>query len=403
VSKKKILLVTQNFFPEFFKSNDIAFELVNKGFEVDVLTGIPNYPKGVYYKGFSIFKKRLERINGAKVYRAFQTPRGRKGSNIGLSLNYITFAFSASLWAIYFSITKKYDSIIIHLVSPITQAIPALIYNFFRKTPIFTWVLDIWPDSAILGGNIKNKTIIRVLDDIVRLVYNKSSKILISSPQFNELILEKGDYKDKIVSFPNWSDDLLKMPNVDIPTLPNGFIIMMAGNLGVAQNLDAVLNAVLELKEYDSIKWVIVGDGSKKKWIEEFVAKHSLENSVYIMGSYPFEMMPSFYKSADTMLLSLKADFPHINAVIPARLQSYMAASKPVLAMATGASADLIRESDCGFVVDPDDYKSLVKCIREKVLPNKVNFESMGKNGRMYYEKHYTKEKCLSHLKELIS
>jgi len=121
------------------------------------------------------------------------------------------------------------------------------------------------------------------------------------------------------------------------------------------------------------------------------------------MGSYPFEMMPSFYKSADTMLLSLKADFPHINAVIPARLQSYMAASKPVLAMATGASADLIRESDCGFVVDPDDYKSLVKVYQRKVLPNKVNFESMGKNGRMYYEKHYTKEKCLSHLKELIS
>lgn len=402
MSKKKVLLVSQNFYPEFFKSNDIAFELVKKGFEVDVLTGIPNYPQGEYYKGYGLFKKRIETVNGVKIYRVFQFPRGKKGGNLGLSLNYVSFMISGVFWALYLSIFKSYDSVLIHLVSPITQAIPAIVIKIFRKTPIYSWVLDIWPDSAVLGGGINNRSIIGILDCIVKFTYNKSDKILISSKSFKDLILQKGEYKDKIVYFPNWSEDLLNMPKVEIPALPDGFIIMMAGNLGVAQTLDAVMNAALELKDNDNIKWVLIGDGSRKQWVEEFVKKHSLENSVYIMGRYPFEMMPSFYKNANAMLLTLKADYPHINAVVPARLQSYMAASRPVLAMASGASADVIKESDCGYVVDPEDYKSLVSIIKEKVLTDKLGFELKGANGRKFFEKHYRKEKCLSNLVDII-
>jgi len=403
VSKKKVLLVSQNFYPEFFKSNDIAFELAKKGFDVDVLTGIPNYPQGEYYKGYGLFKKRKETVNGVKVYRVFQFPRGKKGGNLGLSLNYVSFVISGFFWALYLSIFKNYNSIIIHLVSPITQAIPAIVIKSFRKTPIYSWVLDIWPDSAVLGGGINNKSIIGVLDFIVKFVYNKSDKILISSKPFKDLILQKGDYEDKIIYFPNWSEDFLNMPRVEIPTLPDGFIIMMAGNLGVAQTLDAVMNAALELKEDDSIKWVLIGDGSHKQRVEDFVEKHGLEDSVFLLGRYPFEMMPSFYQKANAMLLTLKADYPHINAVVPARLQSYMAASRPVLAMASGASADIIKESDSGYVVDSEDYNSLVEVIKNKVLTDMEGFELKGANGRKYYDKHYTKENCLSNLIDIIS
>src|SRR5690554_4329474 len=151
--KEKILLVTQNFYPENFKSNDIAFELVKKGYEVDVLTSIPNYHEGRYYKGYGIFSKRVQRIDRVKIYRALQTPRGKKASSIGLSLNYLTYAFFASIWAFFFALFKrKYHSVIVHQTSPITQAYPGIVVSKVLKVPLYMWVLDIWPDAMISGG-----------------------------------------------------------------------------------------------------------------------------------------------------------------------------------------------------------------------------------------------------------
>ena len=146
----RVLIVTQNFFPENFKSNDIAFELAKREHDVSVLTAIPNYPDGVYYKGFGLFKRRIETIDGVKIYRAFLTPRGQKPSSRSLSLNYLTYVFFATLWVLfYFAWKKRYDAIIVHQTSPITQAIPAIILKKLRRTPVYTWVLDIWPDSAM--------------------------------------------------------------------------------------------------------------------------------------------------------------------------------------------------------------------------------------------------------------
>lgn len=401
--KKRVLLVTQYFYPESFKSNDIAFELVKRGYEVDALVSIPNYPQGKYYKGYGLFQKRIERINGVKVYRAFQTPRGRKASGLGLSLNYLTYAFFASIWALFFSLFKrKYHSIIVFQTSPITQALPAVVLARLRKVPMYLWVQDLWPEAIISGGNIKNKTILSFMDKVVKLIYTKSDKILISSKRMSESILSKGDFKNKILYYPNWAEKIFENPTYkNTPSLPNGYIIMFAGNLGSAQDLESVMKAALILKDTE-VKWVFIGDGSKKAWIEEFVEKNSLQNNVFLLGRYPIELMPSFYKQADALLLTLRSKFPHLKMIVPSKLQTYMTSGKPIIGMIDGGAADLIEEAVCGLSVNAGDYKALAELIIDKVLQNKDEFAKKGENGRIYFEKNFTLDGCINNLITII-
>ena len=399
---KRILLVTQYFYPELFRSNDIAFELARRGYKVDVLASIPNYPKGKYFDGYGVFRKRKEVVNKVRIYRVFQTPRGKVHSGVKLALNYLTYAFFGSLWALCFAIFKrKYDAIVVHQTSPITQAIPAIIISRLTKTPVYTWVLDIWPDAMRSGGGIKNEKIIGVIDNLTQWVYRKSCKILISSKDFRELVNRKADYNDKIVYFPNWCDDMQAMSLCEIPQLPQGFRIMMAGNIGTAQDIKTVMKAVLLLKDNQNIQWIFVGDGSEKVYIEEYVLSNNITN-VTLTGKRPFSEMPSYFKEADVMLLTLRAEFPHLKAVVPARLQSYMSAGKPIVGMVNGGSVAVINESECGLCARAGDYQSLARNI-EALSHDRERIIEMGENARKFYESNFTTEQCISNLEKIIS
>lgn len=398
----RILLVTQYFYPENFKSNDIASELVKRGHQVDALVGIPNYPEGKYFKGYGIFKKRHEIVAGVNVYRVFQTPRGKGGWR--LPINYFSYVVSGCFWILFKFVWKKYDCIICHETSPIFQAYPGILLKKLRNIPFFMWVLDIWPDAMRSGGGIKNKKIIAWAERRVKGIYKNCDKILISSKRFTESILPKGDFANKIVYFPNWSEDMLAMDqNYNIPSLPDGFKIMVAGNLGKSQNLDAVAEAMLALKDTPEVKWLFVGDGSRKQWLDEFIKENGLEETAFTYGRYPFAAMPAFYKAADAMLVTLRSGFPHLGMVVPARLQSYMSAGKPVLAMIGPGGADIINEADCGYAVPAGDACSLVKIIKEKVLTDKVAYEKKGMNGRTYFERNYQLNDCIDHLEDIIN
>lgn len=399
----RVLLVTQYFYPENFKSNDIAFELVKRGYKMDVLTGIPNYPKGSYYNGFGLFHKRVEIVNGVKIFRALQISRGQN-KKWRLTLNYLSFAFFASIWSLFLSLIKHYNCVIVHAPSPITQGLPAVLVKKIQRIPLYLWVLDLWPEAIQSGGGIHNNQIVSIVDKVVKLIYNNSDKILISSEAFESPISSKGDYKRNIEYFPNWSEDLLLMSqDYPIPELPNGFIIMIAGNLGISQDLGAVLQVAMEMKDDKNIKWVIIGDGSKKKWLDDSIIAHNLQETVFTLGRFPLEAMPSFFKMANAMLLTLSGEYPDLKMVVPARLQSYMAAGRPVLAMIDGAGADLITKANCGYVVNSGNFSSLAKIIREKVLTNLKSFEELGHNGRNYFEKYFQKNNCIDHLCEIIN
>lgn len=401
---KRVLLVAQNFYPEFFKSNDIASELVTRGYDVDVLTGIPNYPEGVFPKGYGVFKRRIDDYKGAKVYRVFQIPRGRRATGVRLAINYLSFAFCSTFWVLFFFLfKKKYDAIIIHQTSPVTQAWPGILLGKLRRIPIYTWVLDIWPDSVLATIHSDNALIKKPLDWFTNWMYRNSTKILISSPGFKELVNRNGDYSDKIVYFPNWSDDIGSMPAKDISLNLNGFVIMLAGNISHAQGISDTVKAIEELRGYSDIYWVFVGGGAEQQWLKNYVVSNSLENNVFVVGRYPFEYMSAFYAKANVMLLTLThTTYPHLNATIPARLQSYMSAGKPIVGMAGDGVKTLINDNNCGLMANAGDYKSFANNILW-LRDNPSQLEEMGKNARSTYEKQYTLKYCIDNLEAIIS
>ena len=400
----KILLVTQYFYPENFKSNDIAFELAKRGYDVTVLTGLPNYPKGKIYKGYGIFKKRKETVNGVKIIRTLVIPTG-KGGGMMLALNYISWAVIASFRAFFLALNKKFDTVIVHETSPITQGFPALVIKKIQSIPIYFWVLDLWPESLQSAGGINNRYVLDFFTAVTRLMYRKSDKILISSRGFRQSILEKGDFADKLIYFPNWAEDIFsninKSENLSLPELPNGFRIIFAGNIGEAQDFEHVMKAALLLKENKSIKFILIGDGRKKLWVDNFINKNNLNDTVYAIGRFPIETMPYFFSKADVMLLSLKDDYI-FSLTAPAKLQAYMAAKKPVVAMINGEARNLIAESGCGLSVPACDSKGLADNILELQAMHPDKLKNMGLSGFNYYKKYFTKDICITNLENIL-
>lgn len=402
---KRVLVVTQYIYPENFKSNELVFELAKRGYHVDVLTGIPNYPEGVYFKGYGLFKKRIEKKDGVNFYRCWQSPRGRKASGVGLALNYITFVMSATLWVFFYFLWKKrYDAIITHEPSPITQLIPACLLGMMRKVPVYSWIMDIWPDAmknSVSPGLYKK--VAPILTAVTEWTYRHSDKILITSKGFEELICRNADYHDKIVYYPNWSVDMsVGADKFDTPKLPDGFKIILAGNLGEAQDLDHIGEAMKLVHDLKEVKWIFVGDGSWKKWLDDFIAENHLEDTAVTLGRFPGSAMPAFFKQADAMLVTLRGGFIDLDMTVPARVQSYMSAGRPILAMIGQGTVDLVNEGDCGYAVGPSDYRALADIIRNKVLTDREGFEKKGLNGRKMFEEQFTLEKCINHLEEII-
>lgn len=399
----KILIVTQYFYPENFKSNDLAFEMQNRGHDVTVLTGLPNYPEGEIFEGYGIFKNRKQVINGVKIIRSILLPRG-KGSGIRLFANYYSFAFFASIKAFFLGLNNRFDAVIVHEPSPITQYYPALLINKIWKTPVYFWVMDLWPESLSIAGGVKNKFVLNYYTNVIKKFYKNAEKILITSKGFRGAINEKGNFDDKIVYFPNWAEDAISEGNKNfpIPELPEGFKVMFAGNIGEAQDLDSIMKAALELKDKKHIQFILVGDGRKMPFVKDFVDHNNLNDTISIMGRFPVEAMSSFFDKADVMLVTLKDD-PIFNLTVPAKLQAYMSASKPIVAMLNGEGSENIIDAECGFTVPAGDYVGLSETILKASSLSADELRVVGENSRAYYERYFKMSACISNLESIIS
>ncbi len=403
--QKRVLLVTQYIYPETFKSSELAFELAKRGYKIDVLCGIPNYPEGHYPKGYGILSKRIEKKDGVTFFRCFQTPRKLLPGFIGMSVNYITFVISATLWVFFYFVWKKhYDAIITHEPSPITQLIPAIVLGKIRNVKVYSWIMDIWPDSVVssMGESKISRIMNRILNAVTNWTYRGSDKLLITSKGMADLINRSADYSDKIIYFPNWSDDLKAMPIEKIPSLPEGYKIMMAGNISDGLGIESLLSLLEKMKDVSEVKFILVGGGNLQQQMANECKKKGLDN-VFFLGKQSYSKMPSFYEKADAMLLTLKAAaFPHLDVTVPARLQGYMAGGKPVLAMIGKGASDLIREANCGYAVSAGDYNGLAAYIKDTVLNNRDAFAKKGKNGRKYFEQHFMKGECITNLEKIM-
>ena len=398
-----ILIVSQYFWPENFRITDLALELIKRKHHVTVLTGQPNYPIGKFFKGYSAFSNWVEHFNGIKILRMPIVPRG-SCNNFMLILNYLSFAISGSIRAIL--IPKKYDAIIALNYSPITAVYPAIIYKLKKKVKLLLWVHDLWPESVRSASNIKSDLVDQLLLKIVKSVYSNSDKILISSNGFMQSIIAKGIEESKVIYMPNWAEDIFEdASTVDrnkyLATIPKGFIVMFAGNIGDAQDFDSIIKAAEITKKENEIKWVIIGDGRNIDYVKQKLIKEGLEDTIFLLGRYPLSEMPSFFIHADIMLFSLKDELI-FSLTIPGKLQSYMAFGKPIAAMINGEGANIISESHSGFVCNAGDYKQLADNILTAYYMPSNELEKLGENGYKYYKMNFNKKYLIDEFENII-
>lgn len=400
--KKRILFVCQYFYPETFRGNDVAFHLAEEGHDVHVVTGIPNYPAGKYYPGYGVFKKRHEVIRGVKVTRVPIVPRG-EDNKIMLMLNYFSYFIVAGIWMLFHAIRHKYDMVFCQQLSPVMMSAPAILYKKLRKVPLYTWVLDLWPESLTAAGGVNNKHILSFFDMFVKSEYKHSNIIFTSSRSFEKSILSYGEYKDKIVYFPQWSDGTSLTPDkaIMLPEIPSGFVVMFAGAVGEAHGMECNMQAALLTKKYKDIHWVIVGDGRRLDWVQSFIKDNDLSDTVHTLGRFPSETMPMFFEKADVMLVSL-TDSPLFNMYAPAKISSYMAASRPIIAALNGEGGEVVKDAECGWSVKAGDSEGLAKLVIELSTTDKIILQEKGANGLKYYNTYFEKEKSLRKLDEII-
>lgn len=401
---KNILIISPHFYPNDFKCNDVAFELVRHGHAVTVLTDIPNYPKGKFFDGYGYFKKRYENINGVRVIRTGVIPRGN-GSGLMIALNYISFLCTAFFRAFFMGLFRQYDTIIVHQLSPVTVGIPAaVIKKMQKKAKLLFWVLDLWPESLQEAGGINNKYILGTFEWVAKFCYRNSDKILISSKGFKKSICEKGDFADKIVYFPNWAEASLS-GNLDyiIPELSEGFKVMFAGNIGKAQDFEHTLEAakILHDRGEKNIHFVLVGDGRMRTWVEEYIIANQLKDTVHWVGRHPLEAMGKFFACADVMYLALK-DSIIFNLTCPAKLQAYMSAGKPVLAMINGEGRQIIEEAGCGLSVPAGASLELANAVSAMRKMSREELMLMGQRGQEYCKRNFSFEDNMNTLIGII-
>ena len=402
MAQKRVLLVTQYFQPENFKCNDIAFELQRRGYEVTVLTAIPNYPQGKFFEGYDLFKRRTEVVEGVKVIRGFVVPRG-KGGKIGLSLNYLSYLVSSCLIALYLSLRYRYDAVFVHQVSPVTIGVAATLVKRLQRIPMYFWVLDLWPESLTAAIGLRNKYILGFFSKMVQWFYRHSDKILISSKGFEKSICSKGDFADKIIYFPNWIDSALTTTTeVVTPEVPEGFVAMFTGNIGASQDFDTILSAAEQLKKYSDIHIVIVGNGRDRERVESEIIKRELSDTVHCVGSYPLEAMPATFAKADVLFAALK-DEPIFALTVPAKIQAYMSAGKPIVTMINGEAKELVESVGCGVAVNAGDAAGFAEAIVALRQMSDKECADMGAKGKAFAGKHFNFKLQMNLLEDILN
>ena len=399
----KILVVSQYFWPENFRINELCEEFIKLGHNVTVLTGLPNYPKGEIYKNFKQNRGEFNRYKGVKIVRVPIFPRGK--NKLNLALNYFSF-LTNSIFIGYFKLKKKdFDIVFTFQLSPVTVGITSIFFSSIYKCPHVLWILDLWPDTLIALNIIKRKWQIKIFTFLVNWIYCRSDKILTQSESIRKEIKKYLPDKDKTHYFPSWSEsDLFKKESKPAPEIINKkiFTLLFAGNIGEAQDFPSILKAVKLLKDSRTkFRIIIIGDGSKKTWLKKEIHNLKINQYFEILESYPLNRMPSFFKHADALIVSL-LDKNVFNNTIPGKIQFYLTSGIPIIGMISGEGAKVIRESNSGFVCDSGDYKSFSKIIYKVINLDKKKLKNIGRNGKVFATEEFSKTILIKKLENIF-
>ena len=401
--KKNILVVSQHFYPEKFRINDICKEWTKKGHAVTVITGIPNYPKGSFYPGYSRKERKIETWNGVNIVRLNIFSRGK--SRIKLFINYLSFVFSGFFWSKRTKILA--DIVFIFETSPIIQALPGIWYSKRKKIPAFLYVTDLWPETLTAMTGIKNKFLLKPLNLIINYIYKNSSRIFTSSKSFINSISKRNVPKKKIEYWPQYAEDLYyektKLKEFDfLLEIKNSFKIVFAGNVGYAQGLSIIISVLGELIEKGySVNFIIVGQGSYLSKLKDIILQNNFSKYFTFIKPQPARMIPNIFSYCDASLISLKKN-DVFSMTIPSKLQSCMASGIPIIVSADGEIQKIIYESKSGVYSDSEDSKMLTKNIIKLIKMTKNERNLMGKNGIIYSKKNFNKNLILNRMDKLM-
>ena len=397
----RILIVSQYFWPEGFRINEVVRSLVEKGVEVDVLTGKPNYPEGAVFNGYRAGGCQVESWAGATVYRVPLFPRGARGA-LRLALNYLSFVASGLMFGPWLLRKRQYDVVFVYGLSPILLAIPAIFLAWIKRRKLIVWVQDLWPESLSATGYVRNARVLRAVEWVVRWIYRHTDLLLVQSRAFEAPVAALAPGKP-IAYYPNSVDATFAEPPSpdvalpDVPALDEGFAVVFAGNVGAGQAVEVMVEAAALLKDVPAIRFIVFGQGSRWDWMREQVQSRGLSN-LHLPGRFPVNTMPGLMQKAGALLVTL-ADEPIFAMTVPNKVQAYMAAGRPILACLNGEGARLVaEEAQAGLSVPAQDAKALAAAILQLYQMPAEDRARLGANGRRYFKANFDHDKLVDEL-----
>ena len=393
-------MVSQYFWPENFRINEVVRSLVEKGVEVDVLTGKPNYPEGNIFSGYRAWGCAKECWSGAAVYRVPLFPRGAR-SSLRLALNYLSFVVAGLAWGPWLLRRRQYDVVFVYGLSPILLAVPAVFLTWLKRRKLIVWVQDLWPESLSATGYVRNGKVLRAVESVVRWIYRHTDLLLVQSRAFEAPVSALAPGKP-VVYYPNSVDAMFADPAAvdvvlpDVPALDEGFAVVFAGNVGAGQAVEVIVEAAELLRDVPQIRFIVFGQGSRWDWMREQVQARSLTN-LHLPGRFPMDTMPGLMHKAGALLVTL-ADEPIFAMTVPNKVQAYLAAGRPILACLNGEGARLVMEAQAGLGVAAQDPRALADAVLYLFKMPQEEREQMGLCGQRYYKANFDHEKLVEQL-----
>lgn len=399
----RVLVVSQYFWPENFRINDLVAEFGKRGHAVSVLTGKPNYPNGKIFPEYRADPKRFANFDGVPVYRVPMMSRGH--GSLRLALNYATFALSACLFGPLLLRRQSFDVIFVFEPSPVTVGLPAVLLRRLKRTPIAFWVLDQWPETLLAVGTVRSDIVLTSVGRLVSFIYRRCDLLLAQSRSFIPQIRRYAGNGPRVEYFPSWSEPVPNLKFIsaapELPPRPASFTVMFTGNIGDSQDFPTILDAADLLKHRADIRWVVVGDGRRAQWVRDEVQRRGLAERVTLLGRFPLVRMPSFYKCADALLVSLRAE-PVFAMTIPGKIQSYLAAGRPLLAMLDGEGAEIVNRAKAGLVCRAGDSRGLAKIVSQLVGMPENERAALAENARNLSRTEFDRGTLISRLELLL-
>lgn len=403
----RILIVCQHFWPENFRVNEICQDFIRQGHEVDVLCGIPNYPKGKFYDGYSYFKPRREEYHGAHIFRTGEIPQNKKLGALAVVLNYIYFPVAA-LFTIPVMLKRQHDLVFLYSLTPVFMSWPGLVIARLKKLPAIMYVLDYWPDSLFSVIKFKSQFMKKLFRRISRWHYFRADRIVTPSKGMKtKFIHEYGIDENKLQFIPQSCDPIYEtvVRSDELHFRFDGrFNFVFAGNIGPAQALETLVQAVEIVRGMEKIpnfRFIIVGDGMSRESVEAEVKERNLQDYFAFVGFQLVETVLQYHELADALFVSL-SDEPLFNIMIPAKIQSYMAAGKPILASLNGEGAEVVRNSVSGIVCTAMSVHELANSILEILHLNEKELIDMGNNAKLFYQTNYRHDIISNQFNKLI-